>query len=193
MIIAEHIKQFYLDNGISKDGGENDDWFVVKILFFTVMLPNPSWRKKVIHMHDIHHLLNNCGTSWAGEGVVAGWEIATGWWKAFPVCLYVFVAMAFSIYIRPLAVYRGYTAGLNSNSTLTLGLDKDTIYNMELSDLKEMLQKPGTHNMQIGNWMDFIFWNIIGQIVLLLPLASGLYIFLLIMQLMGFDPLQLWQ
>jgi len=179
MTIEEHITQFRIDNKIPADGGVSDDWFTVKVAFITAKLPNPSWRKKVIHLHDIHHLITKCDTSWKGEAYVSGWEIATGFWSVFPVCLYVFVAMAYSLFIRPFEVYRGYRDGIKFKGPVKLNIDKPTIMKMELSQLMEMIEKPETQTMGPVNWLGFVFWSIISQIIVMGPpflIAYGLYL-----------------
>ena len=181
MTIRDQITQFRIDNNIPVDGGEDDDWFIVKVGFITVKLPNPSWRKKVIHLHDIHHLLNNCDTSWKGEAYIAGWEIATGFWSVFPVCVYVFLAMAYSLFIKPLDVYRGYRDGINFTGPVKLNIDKPTIMKMELTQLKEMIEKPGKHPMRFANWLEFVFWALVSELIILVPLlllTYGVYLIL---------------
>ena len=50
--------------------------------------PNPVWRKKVLHIHDIHHLITKQSTSWKGEAYITGWEIATHLWLKFPIGIF---------------------------------------------------------------------------------------------------------
>ena len=76
--LGELVKEFYLKNKIPKNGGINDNTFQVKFFSINLSFPNPKFRKDLIHIHDIEHILNDCDTSWKGEGFIVGWEIGTG-------------------------------------------------------------------------------------------------------------------
>ena len=43
----------------------------MKVFGINLRLPNPQFRKDVIHIHDIQHILNNCDITWKGEGFIA--------------------------------------------------------------------------------------------------------------------------
>ena len=60
------------------------------VLRIQLKLPNPQFRKDIIHIHDIQYLFNDFDTSWKGEGFIAGWEISTGLWKHFQFVFLVF-------------------------------------------------------------------------------------------------------
>ena len=97
MTISESLQEFYKDNNFPNDGGESKDFFELKFRLFTLKLPNSQFRKNVIHIHDIQHLIYNCDTSWKGEAFIAGWEIGTKMWKHFPIGFMSLWAMGFSI------------------------------------------------------------------------------------------------
>ena len=101
-------------------------------------LPNRKFRKDVIHIHDIHHILNNCNTSWKGEAFISAWEISTGFYKYFPICIFSLWTMGYSIWIHPQDVLKGFKKGLN--------------------------------NVGVIEWMHFLFWSLISQIIFLFPL-----------------------
>ena len=63
---------FYKENGIPEKGGVDKNTFEMDILGIQLNLPNPQFRKDVIHIRDIQQLLNGCDTSWKGEGFIAG-------------------------------------------------------------------------------------------------------------------------
>ena len=73
MTISQLLQQFYKENNFKDDGGENEDFFELKFKLFTLKLPNSQFRKDVIHIHDIQHVLYSCDTTWKGEAFIAGW------------------------------------------------------------------------------------------------------------------------
>ncbi len=87
MLISKELKQFYIQNNLAKDGGKNDAYFLLKFKLFSIKLPNSDFRKKVIHVHDVQHILYDKDVTWKGEAFIAGWEIATNIWKHFPIGL----------------------------------------------------------------------------------------------------------
>ena len=60
------LVDFYLKNGIPENGGVNKSSFEMNVLGINLKLPNPEFRKEMIHIHDIQYLLNHCDTSWKG-------------------------------------------------------------------------------------------------------------------------------
>lgn len=72
MTLDKLLSKFYEENGIPENGGIDKNNFEMKVFGINLKLPNPQFRKEVTHMHDIQHLLNNCDTSWRGEGFIAG-------------------------------------------------------------------------------------------------------------------------
>ena len=94
-----------MENGIPEKGGVDKNTFKMDFFGIQPNLPNPQFRKNVIHIQDIQHLLNNCDTSWKGEGFIAGWKICAGIWKHFTICFFSIGAMGYSLWLFPRAVY----------------------------------------------------------------------------------------
>jgi hypothetical protein len=167
MTIEQSLQQFYKKNNFNDDGGENDDFFDLKFKFFTIKLPNPAFRKKVIHIHDIEHVLHNCDTSWKGEAFIAGWEVATGFWKYLPIGIISLWAMGFSLLVFPKEVLRGFKAGINSKGIVDLKMSKKELLQIPVSELKKNLKKEKVKKI---NWFSFLFWCFISEVILFSPL-----------------------
>jgi len=170
MTLDKLLEQFYIENNIPLNGGKDDNTFKVKFLFFSVTLPNPTYRKKITYVHDLEHILNNCDTSWKGEGFIAGWEISTGFWKHFPISILIFWAAGFSLWIYPKAVFLGFKKGLSSKGIINLKLDKNDLMKMELDELINITKKEKQTKMTFIKWVEFLFWILISQIVFFTPL-----------------------
>lgn len=182
MTLDKLLNEFYEKNGIPEEGGIADDTFQMKVFFINFTLPNPEFRKEVTHIHDIQHLLNNCDTSWEGEGFISGWEIATGFWKHFPINIFIFWAFGYSLWLHPKAVLNGFKQGLNHVGIIDLGLTKADFMEMEFDNLVEITRKEKCTEMGVRKWTEFIFWSVVGQIILLSPflLGASLLIWLLV-------------
>jgi len=168
------LNDFYLKNGIAKNGGITYDTFQVKIWFINITLPNPKFRKDVIHIHDLEHVLNNCDTSWKGEAFISGWEIGTGFWKYFPINTFIFLTFGLTLWLYPKSVFKGFKKALNNHGLINLGLSKSDFMKMELDRLIEITKKEQHTEMGILQWIEFIFWSFFCQIILLSPLILGI-------------------
>lgn len=167
MIISTALKEFHQANNLPKDGGENDSFFYIKFKPFTFKLPNPAFRRKVIHIHDIQHVLYDCDTSWKGESFISGWEIATGMWKHLPIGLFSISGMFVGLFLHPKEVYNGFKEGLRCESLIDSKIPKKELLNLSISELKKRLQK----EKQIKfNWFSFLFWCFASIVLSLLPL-----------------------
>ena len=124
MTLEKLLINFYKENGIPEKGGIDKNTFELDFLGIQLELPNPQFRKDVIHIHDIQHLLNHCDTSWKDEGFIAGWEISTVLWKYFPICFFSLWDMGYSLWIYPKAVYLGFKKGLNDTGIIDLKINE---------------------------------------------------------------------
>lgn len=57
MTIENSLHAFYKKNNFKPDGGENDAYFSLRFKLFSIKIPNFSFRKKIIYIHDIEHIL----------------------------------------------------------------------------------------------------------------------------------------
>lgn len=167
MTIAQSLQQFYKENNLKDNGGENEDSFELKFKFFTLKLPNSQFRKEVIHVHDIQHILYDCDTSWKGEAFIAGWEIGSKMWKHFPIGLMSIWAAGFSLFNYPKEVLKGYKEGIKCKGIIDLKHSKEELLLLSKSNIELLIKKA---NPPIFNWLTFLFWSIISLATFLFPL-----------------------
>ena len=170
MTVGGLLDDFYEKNGIPKDGGIDDKSFEFKVFGIKLNLPNPKFRRDALHIHDIQHVLNNCDTSWKGEGFISGWEISTGMGKYFPLGFLSLWAMGYGLWIYPKAVFNGFKKGLNNIGIIDLGLNKSELIQMEFNQLVKITQKEYHTKLGISQLSEFIFCTIISQIILFFPI-----------------------
>ncbi|MCF2875274.1 MULTISPECIES: hypothetical protein [unclassified Tenacibaculum] len=171
MTIAEALQGFYTKNNLLKNGGEDENTFELKFKLFTLKLPNSQFRKDIIHIHDIQHVLYNCDTTWKGEAFIAGWEIATGMWKKLPIGIISTWAMGFSLLNYPKDVYRGYKAGLKVTGIIDLNLSKEELLKLSIEDLKKRIKKEGQNKMNFTQTIYFIFWILFSLFIFSFPFS----------------------
>ncbi|MGB0891086.1 MAG: hypothetical protein ACPGUU_01950 [Flavobacteriaceae bacterium] len=170
MTIAQALQQFYKENNFAEDGGLSEDTFELKFRLFSIKLPNSKFRKDVIHIHDIQHVLYNCDTTWKGESFIAGWEIATGFWKYFPIGFMSLWAMGFSFLNYPKEVFKGYKSGLQCKGIMDLKMPKKELLNIPVDELRKIISKNKPIKMNVFQWVVFILWILLSEIIFLFPL-----------------------
>lgn len=172
MKLEKLLHQFYILNNIPENGGIDEDFFNFPVFGLTLKLPNPEFRKQATYIHDIQHILNNCDTSWKGEAFIAGWEIATGMWKHFPVCLLSLWAMGYALWIYPKEVYKGYKKGVNNIGIIDIDISKKDFMKLEFKELETLTTKKKHTSMDLLQWMQFLLWCIVSEVILLFPLMA---------------------
>jgi len=170
MTISQKLQQFYLENNFPNDGGESDAFFILKFRLFSIKLPNSQFRKDVIHIHDIQHILYECDTTWKGESFIAGWEIGTKMWKHFPIGFMSLWAMGFSFLNYPNEVLKGYKKGINVTGILDLKIEKKALLNLSIEELETIIKKKKPIKMNTFRWISFIFWVLISELIVFFPL-----------------------
>lgn len=170
MKIEELLNQFYLNNGLPLNGGVAKNTFNFKLGIFNIPVPNPKFRKDVVHIHDIEHILNNCDTSHKGEAFIAGWEVGTRFYKYFPINIFIFLAFGYSLLMYPKTVFKGFKKGLNNIGIIDLGISKTELMQMERNQLVKITQKQDSAKLGFTQLSEFIFCTIISQIFLFSPI-----------------------
>ena len=78
------------------------------------------------------------------------------------------------MWLHPKSVFKGFQKGLNNVGIIDLGLNKSTLMKMELDQLVYITQKEKITEMGIWQWVEFLFWSFISQIIFLFPLILGI-------------------
>jgi len=170
MTLSEHLEEFYEKYNIPANGGVNDKTFEVPFPYFTLTLPNFSWRKRALYVHDLEHILNEQDTSWSGEMFIASWEISTGFWKNLPVIIFPLWTMGWGLWKYPGSVLRGFRAGNLQCGIANLEIEKDKLLSMDLDQLRGLMQRNGSSLSPFVFHSRLICWILISQLIFLLPL-----------------------
>ncbi len=172
MTIEERLQHFYTANNLPDNGGEDKNTFRLKVFGINWKFPNPQFRKDVIHIHDLQHILNDCDTSWKGETYIAGWELSTGMWKYFPICIFSFWAAGYGLWMYPRALFEGYKKGLNDIGIIDLKISKSNFMKMTFEELKHITSKKEKTAMGVTQWLQFLFWLLVSEVLFLFPFAA---------------------
>ena len=140
LTIKEIISDYYKKNGFDPDGGESKSFVKVKIFKgLSFYLPNNDTRKKVILLHDIHHLLTGYSTVLQGEIEISTWELSTGCtknWVAFTLNTY---AMALGVLFKLKGIWKAWARGRNTRNLYNVNYNKEQLMDKTLEELKKEL------------------------------------------------------
>lgn len=183
LTLKEELNLFYKKYNLPEDGGVDDKTFGVPLPFFELKLPNYAWRKRMLHVHDLEHILNKQDTTWSGEIFIASWEIATGFWKYFPICIFPLWTVGFGLFKHPSSVYNGFLKGSHDTGIAQIKMQREELLKLNITDLHKLTEKKyplSMHKFRIT----LFFGALLGLFVLLLPIILVLgvalfYMFLL--------------
>lgn len=170
MNLREELNQFYKINNIPPKGGVELSTFEVPLPIFTLKLPNLSWRKKMLYIHDLEHILNQQDTTWKGEMYIAAWEVSTGFWKNFPLIIFPLWTMGWGIWKHPQVVIKGFWKGNTNKGIANLNIPEEKLMEMNLSELKTLTNNNRSSYSFIYFTFKFTTWLLTSQIVFWSPL-----------------------
>ena len=108
--------------------------------FLTIPFPNPKARREIVYLHDVNHVLSGYDTSWAGEGEVAAWELASGFPKHCWIG-YFYAPLTFSVglIVAPKRLYRAWVRGLTEKNACYSTLSREEMMKARVSELRKKL------------------------------------------------------
>ena len=119
---AEHLA----DAGLAPDGGSGERWVKAKIGPIPFAYPNTQGRKKLLGVHDLHHLLAGYRTDIVGEAEMGAWELGSGLDDRTGVRLAIRV-FGFALPRHPGRLFRAFVRGRHCRNLLDRPLDDATL------------------------------------------------------------------
>lgn len=93
------------------DSGVSQRWVRVVFLGVPIVFPNFDARRRVLFLHDVHHLLTGYEVTWTGEAEIGGFEIATGCGDLWAAWFFNFGGFLFGLAIAPRRTFRAFVRG----------------------------------------------------------------------------------
>ncbi|HEY8122395.1 MAG TPA: hypothetical protein VII78_13825 [Myxococcota bacterium] len=89
-----------------------DRWVVLRVgKRFSFRIPNTSGRVRAIRLHDLHHVLTGFPTTWAGEGEIGAFELASGCRDHWAAWYLNFSAAVIGMFVAPRRVLLAFRRG----------------------------------------------------------------------------------
>ena len=75
--VREARARYFAESGLS-EAGYRQRWFVLQAGPLRLPLPNVAARRRLVPLHDLHHVATGYPATWIGEAEIGAWEIAAG-------------------------------------------------------------------------------------------------------------------
>jgi hypothetical protein len=89
---------------------EADEW-TCPVGPLTIRLPNFSWRRRAIDVHDLHHLMTGYPMTMRGEFQMAAWELGAGRYADWRATLFCAPLLLAGLFWSPSRMRAAYKAG----------------------------------------------------------------------------------
>ncbi|HYE18467.1 MAG TPA: hypothetical protein VEA69_08480 [Tepidisphaeraceae bacterium] len=138
--VADALRQFHEKHGYGPDGGAGRRIAFLHLGRLRIPFPNSRARRAALYVHDVNHLVTGYDTSWRGEARLAAWELRTlSWGGRVALWLLVSAALAWGLVLTPRGLRDGWRLGRATRGVPSLGLGRDALLAMPLSELRARL------------------------------------------------------
>src|SRR5262249_32160426 len=135
--VEEGRDRYLAENGFDMEG-YTARTFSLRILGVPLRLPNTRERRRVLPLHDLHHVALGYGTDFAGEGEIAAWELRAGCNTATLYFLNV-SAVLLGMVASPRRVVRAFRHARGARSLYELSMPYDDLLRMSVDELRAKL------------------------------------------------------
>jgi hypothetical protein len=137
---AQALDDFLADNGFTTQSYDAPT-VAIPIGPLTIPLPNTEGRKKVVRLHDLHHVATGYHTDLIGEAEIGAWELRAGC-TTLAAWFYNGMAVALGLALGPRRVWRAFREARGHRTLYRLGRPYEQLLAMPLSELREALGIP---------------------------------------------------
>lgn len=131
--------EYFSRSGFARDGGYSDRWVQLKAGGITVFaFPNTAARIRAVKLHDLHHVLTEYETTWAGEAEIGAWELASGCGRHYSAWVLNIGAVAIGLFIAPKRVCAAFQRGRRSGN-LYQGQFTEELLHTKVGDLRRRI------------------------------------------------------
>ena len=171
------LDRLYASNGLAGDGGlSHDSWSPLKRYAPSVRLPNFSWRKRALPIHDLHHAITAYPFTMPGECQLAAWEFAAGRYPNVFATAFCLPLVIIGILIAPRRTFKAFARGRRSQ-TLYARPDVSVLFNTPIETLRREAVPRSEFTANFSDFSHFAVTAAWSGAILSLPF--GLYLMMM--------------
>ena len=165
---------FFERGNLGVDGGYSSRWVRVESKPIAFYFPNCRSRVTAARLHDLHHIVAEYGTDWAGEAEIAAWEIASGCTHYYVAWVLNLGAFAVGLMVAPRSLFRAFVRGRRARTNLYhTGLSELQLDDITVGMLRARLAV-GAPRVKacVNDVAVFAVWSAAAALWLLAPLVA---------------------
>ena len=176
--VNQSLQLYFIKENLGKDGGLNEAWGRIRIWKFYIPIPNIKARKKVLVLHDIHHIVTGYNGDWKGEASIGAWEVASGCGEYLVAWYFNLGAMGVGLFIYPRSVFSAFIRGRRTENLYHHTISQEQAVQMQVGELQKKLKLDNELRQKVsaGEIFSFLIWSLVALAVLVAPLALLLFI-----------------
>lgn len=172
--MKEARARYYQTVGFSDYGDVSDIWVRYKFgRWILIAFPNFDHRRYGILRHDLHHIINDLDTSILGEGLLAGWEIGSGFGHCWLARCVEPQALWWGLWHDAKKTYEYFLAGRQSKN-LYLAKSLDEYLELSVGEARAALRNKHAHS-KISDILLFAFYALFGGLMFAIFLPIYLF------------------
>jgi len=112
--------------------------FTIGILGLPFRFPNPKSRKRIIPLHDLHHVLTGFATDWIGEAEIGAWELRAGC-NTFVAYFLNVSGVVIGLFLSPRRVWRAFRVAKGQHTLYVDAVRYEQILEMSVGEARKRL------------------------------------------------------
>ena len=144
LLLGEARDLFLAGNGLRiEDYGAST--FTIGFWGVQLKFPNTEARKRVVPLHDLHHVLTGYGADWAGEAEIGAWELRAG---CDSLVAYVLNGggVLIGLFLCPRRVWLAFRAAKGQRTLYGDSVEYDAILRRTVGEVRKRLGIPPNGN-----------------------------------------------
>jgi len=113
----------------------------IGILGLPFTFPNTKGRKRIVHLHDLHHVLTGYRTNWTGETEISAWELRAGCYS-FTAYALNGLGVILGVFIAPVRAARAFCAAAGQRTLYRDNIAYDSLLQMTVGEARKRLGIP---------------------------------------------------
>jgi hypothetical protein len=115
--------------------------FTIGFWGLQLKFPNTKARKRIVPLHDLHHVLTGYGTDWLGEAEIGAWELRAGC-DSFVAYFLNGGGVLIGLVLSPRSVWRAFRAAKGQRTLYSESANYDSILQMSVGEARKRIGIP---------------------------------------------------